>query len=88
MDAIKTDTLSKRYDNGVLAVSDLTLTVGEGTIFGFLGPNGAGKSTTVRLLNGTLARAGAHRRSRHIVPGRRDQKKTATLSEDAHVTNP
>ncbi len=86
MDAIKTDTLSKRYDNGVLAVSDLTLTVGEGTIFGFLGPNGAGKSTTVRLLNGTLAPSGGA--STILGISSRDdeiRKKTATLSEDARM---
>ncbi|NLT43719.1 MAG: ABC transporter ATP-binding protein, partial [Anaerolineae bacterium] len=34
----------------------LTLTVPEGSIYGFLGPNGAGKTTTIRILTG-LARA-------------------------------
>ncbi len=34
----------------VPAVSDLTLDIPEGTVFGFLGPNGAGKTTTIRLL--------------------------------------
>jgi ABC-2 type transport system ATP-binding protein len=32
------------------ALDDLTLSVGEGEVFGFLGPNGAGKSTTLKLL--------------------------------------
>ncbi len=36
------------------AVSDLTLEVRSGAVFGFLGPNGAGKTTTVRLLLGLL----------------------------------
>ncbi|MDR2350662.1 MAG: ABC transporter ATP-binding protein [Deltaproteobacteria bacterium] len=37
------------------AVSDLTLTVPEGEIYGFLGPNGAGKTTTIRMVAGALA---------------------------------
>ena len=32
------------------AVSDLTLEVSQGEIFGFLGPNGAGKTTTINIL--------------------------------------
>lgn len=51
---IETDGLGKTYGNGVAALLDLSLSIGEGEIFGFLGANGAGKSTTVRLLNGTL----------------------------------
>ena len=51
---IETQGLGKTYDNGVEALTDLTLAIPAGEIFGLLGPNGAGKSTTVRLLNGTL----------------------------------
>ena len=40
------------------ALDGLTLTVPEGSVFGFLGPNGAGKTTTLRILAG-LARADA-----------------------------
>ncbi len=47
---IETSNLSKRFD-GILAVSELNLTVERGEIFGFIGPNGAGKTTTIRLLN-------------------------------------
>jgi ABC-2 type transport system ATP-binding protein len=38
----------------VRALSNLTVDVNEGEIFGFLGPNGAGKTTTIRLLLGFL----------------------------------
>jgi ABC-2 type transport system ATP-binding protein len=36
-------------------VSDLTLEVEPGQVFGFLGPNGAGKSTTIRMIMGLYA---------------------------------
>jgi ABC-2 type transport system ATP-binding protein len=51
--AIDTHDLTRRFKE-VIAVDRLTLTVDQGTIFGFLGPNGAGKTTTVRLLLGLL----------------------------------
>ena len=38
----------------VTAVSDLSLTVRRGEIFGLLGPNGSGKTTTLKLLMGLL----------------------------------
>ena len=43
--------LTKRY-KGVQALTDLTLDVPSGAIFGFLGPNGAGKTTALKLLAG------------------------------------
>jgi ABC-2 type transport system ATP-binding protein len=50
---ITTDNLGKSFGR-VLAVSNLSLAIAEGEIFGFLGPNGAGKTTTMRLLLGFL----------------------------------
>src|SRR5438067_1816792 len=50
---ITTKNLGKRYGR-TLAVSGVSLGVGEGEIFGFLGPNGAGKTTTIRLVLGFL----------------------------------
>src|SRR5882757_4491203 len=41
--------LSKTYPNGVRALKDLTLTVGN-HMFGLLGPNGAGKSSLMRTI--------------------------------------
>jgi ABC-2 type transport system ATP-binding protein len=46
--------LSKYYKK-IVALEGLTLTVGQGEIFGLLGPNGAGKTTTIKILT-TLAR--------------------------------
>ena len=50
---IEIEGLSKRFGS-TQAVSDLSFSVGEGTIVGFLGPNGAGKSTTLRALLGLV----------------------------------
>jgi ABC-2 type transport system ATP-binding protein len=51
--AIETTHLRKIYGSNV-AVSDLTLTVERGEVFGFLGPNGAGKTTSVKMLLGLI----------------------------------
>jgi ABC-2 type transport system ATP-binding protein len=39
--------LTKRYDDGFLAVQDFDLDVPAGRFFGLLGPNGAGKTTLI-----------------------------------------
>ncbi|MFL5725114.1 MAG: ABC transporter ATP-binding protein [Chloroflexota bacterium] len=53
--AISMNGLTKHYRD-VQALTDLTLDVPAGTVFGFLGPNGAGKTTALKVLAG-LARA-------------------------------
>src|ERR1700748_1169729 len=47
--ALKITGLSKTYPNGVKALKNLTLTIGD-NMFGLLGPNGAGKSTLMRTV--------------------------------------
>jgi len=39
----------------VAALTDVSLTVKPGEIYGFVGSNGAGKSTTMRIILGVLA---------------------------------
>ncbi len=39
--------LTKRYDDGLLALDGFDLTVSDGEFFGLLGPNGAGKTTLI-----------------------------------------
>jgi ABC-2 type transport system ATP-binding protein len=39
--------LTKRYDNGLLALENFDLTIPDGAFFGLLGPNGAGKTTLI-----------------------------------------
>ncbi len=45
--ALETRGLTKRYDDGTLAVEGFDLTVPAGAFFGLLGPNGAGKTTLI-----------------------------------------
>lgn len=46
--------LTKTYPGGKKAVSNLSLTVENGDIFGFIGHNGAGKTTTIKSVVGIL----------------------------------
>jgi len=48
---LRVDGVSKAFDR-VKAVSDVSLQVQQGEIFGLLGPNGAGKTTLIRMLLG------------------------------------
>ncbi len=50
---IATRGLTKRFGE-VPALTDVTMEIPQGGIFGLLGPNGSGKTTTIRLLLGLL----------------------------------
>lgn len=52
--SISCEDLTKVFGN-FRAVDGVSLSIPEGSIFGFLGPNGAGKSTTIRMLCGVLS---------------------------------
>lgn len=49
LDLIKIDHISKAY-SGHQALSDISLTIPDKSIFGLLGPNGAGKTTLIRII--------------------------------------
>lgn len=51
---VQTHQLNYRYAKGVSALTDISLQVNRGDIYGFLGPNGSGKTTTLSLLLGLL----------------------------------
>ena len=48
-DAVTLEQVSKRFGDHH-AVSDLSLRIPAGSIYGFIGPNGAGKTTTIRMI--------------------------------------
>ncbi len=52
--AVRTEHLTKRLRNGIVAVDDLDLVVGRGRVLGLVGPNGSGKSITLRILLGLV----------------------------------
>ncbi|MEA2288422.1 MAG: type transport system ATP-binding protein, partial [Solirubrobacteraceae bacterium] len=68
--ALQLDGLTKRYDNGFLALDGMDLVVQDGAFFGLLGPNGAGKTTLIsavcnliRVTAGRIAIFGADHES-------------------------
>jgi ABC-2 type transport system ATP-binding protein len=48
--ALAISSLSKRYDDGTPALTDLDLEIPAGEFFGLLGPNGAGKTTLINAV--------------------------------------
>src|SRR3954451_24640711 len=48
---IRLDRVSKRYDDGSLAVFELSLDVAEGELCVLVGPSGCGKTTTMKMIN-------------------------------------
>jgi len=45
--ALELRALTKRYDDGTVALEDFDLEIPDGAFFGLLGPNGAGKTTLI-----------------------------------------
>jgi ABC-2 type transport system ATP-binding protein len=43
--------VTKTFES-VTAVDDLSLSIPEGSLYGFIGPNGSGKTTTMRMIAG------------------------------------
>ena len=46
------DHVTKDFGNGVLAVNDVNLTIGEGEFMVLVGPSGCGKTTLLRSIGG------------------------------------
>ena len=86
--AITTAGLTKHYP-GVQALSDLTIEVPAGSIYGFLGPNGAGKTTALKMLAGLTRPTKRHRRRRRAsrsTPARPTGRPSATSARSRAST--
>ncbi len=49
---IEIENLTRKFDDGVVAVDDITFYVRKGEFITFLGPSGCGKTTTLRMIAG------------------------------------
>ena len=58
---IELEHLVKKFGD-LVAVDDLSLTIGRGEFFAMLGPNAAGKTTTIKLLSGLIKPTSGHAR--------------------------
>jgi ABC-2 type transport system ATP-binding protein len=56
--ALELQGLTKRYDDGTLALEDFDLEIPAGAFFGLLGPNGAGKTTLISAVCNLLRISG------------------------------
>ena len=52
MGQIVVDRVTKEFDNGFVAIDDVSLTVGDGEFMVLVGPSGCGKSTLLRMIAG------------------------------------
>jgi multiple sugar transport system ATP-binding protein len=52
MAEIVLDRVTKEFDNGFVAIDDVSLTVGDGEFIVLVGPSGCGKSTLLRMIAG------------------------------------
>ena len=50
MEILRTQDVVKQFENH-RALSEVSISVEEATVFGLLGPNGAGKTTLIRIIN-------------------------------------
>ncbi len=53
--ALEAEKITRLYKSSGRGVTDVSLTVAPGEVFGFLGPNGSGKSTLLRVLSTAIA---------------------------------
>ena len=50
MEFFRIENVNKNY-SGFQALTDVSLSIDQGQVFGLLGPNGAGKTTLIRIIN-------------------------------------
>ena len=82
---IESEALSFSYSSSLNVLSDITLRVGKGEIFGLLGPNGAGKTTFVKILLDFIRPGSGNIRIFQQTPEKLDRKVLAYLPERFNV---
>jgi len=86
--ALEAVNLTKRYEDGVLALDNLSLSIMPGEVFALLGGNGAGKTTTINLFLGFLEPTEGEARINGIVCHREPleaKKQVAFVSENVRL---
>lgn len=78
--------LSKNF-NGLMAVSNLNLSLESGRIIGLLGSNGSGKTTLIKMAAGLLAPAGGSLLIDGMEPGVETKKIVSYLPERTYFNN-
>jgi ABC-2 type transport system ATP-binding protein len=73
--------LTKRYDDGLLALDEFDLRVPDGEFFGLLGPNGAGKTTLISAVCNLIRVTGGDIRVFGHPHGSLDARRLIGLSE-------
>ena len=81
---IRTEALNKVFagnkkNTPIQAVTNLTLEVQQGEVFGFLGPNGAGKTTTVRMLCALIGQTAGRAWVNNFEIGKQDREIRASV---------
>jgi ABC-2 type transport system ATP-binding protein len=77
--------LSKRYEDGLLALDNISFTVSQGQIFAMLGGNGAGKTTAINIFLNFIEPSGGEARIDGVVTHREPlvaKQKVAYVSEN------
>jgi branched-chain amino acid transport system ATP-binding protein len=77
---LRIDDVTVRY-RGLCAVSNVSMTIGEGEIHGLIGPNGAGKTSLINCISGLIALAGG----RVLLDGRELQNLSASRISAAGI---
>jgi len=79
----QTKNLSKSYGS-TIAISDISLRVEQGEIFGILGPNGSGKTTTLSIATGIVDSDSGDFQWFNSYPDHNSRKKIGSLIEVPH----
>lgn len=79
--------LTKAYDKGVCALSDVNLMIKRGGIVGLLGPNGSGKSTLIKLASGLLVPSSGEILVDGKTPGTETKKILSYLPERTYFSD-